>query len=119
MMNVFYSKDAQFELTDDEFSAFIEKADGGGRVWIPRLKVFLSNLFIWAGEKPDDRTRGRLHDGTIVEKINGGWRCLYAPEVRLDPIYYPEIAKDEVMTEREWQANKKLDKTPGAIGKLK
>lgn len=108
MMTVFYSKEAQFILEDEEFAAFIEKAKGGEKVWIPRLKVFLSNMFIWAGEKPADPDRGRLHDGTKVFKKFGEWRSLFSPEAKLDPVFYPEISKDEVMTEEEWQNTKKL-----------
>jgi hypothetical protein len=109
MKTVFFSKDAQFELEDEEFSAFIKTLSSSKRVWIPRLKVFLSDMFIWAGDKPDDKSRGRLHDGTIVIKKFGQWVDAKNDKVILDPSYYPEITKDEVMSEEEWSQKRNTE----------
>lgn len=108
MKTVFYSSQAQFDLTDDEFQSFIKSLENGKRVWIPRLKVFLSDMFIWAGEKPKGEIiHGRLHDGTKVIKRFGEWKDASNPNVILDQSYYPEIAKDEILNEEEY-ANAKL-----------
>lgn len=64
---VFYSKDVQFVLTDQEFEAFIKETEKVERVYIPRLKAFLSGMFIWAGEKPEEIDPNH-------RKIDGG-RC--------------------------------------------
>lgn len=92
---VFYSKDAQFVLTDQEFSNFIKEADKGKKVWVPRLGAFLSGMFIWAGEKPEDNNRRVLHDGSVaVRGMGGAWVTENDPTVRIDLHYYPELAKD-------------------------
>jgi len=93
-MIVFYSKEAQFELTNEEFKAFINKAKSGEKVWIPRLNVFLSNMFIWAGEKPQQTDRRQLHDGTYAVNKFGTWVDEKDPNVKIDLHYYPELAKD-------------------------
>lgn len=93
-MIVFYSKEAQFELTNEEFEAFIVKAKSGEKVWIPRLKVFLSNMFIWAGEKPEPINRRILHDGTPAVLKYGTWVDENDNSVKIDLHYYPELAKD-------------------------
>ena len=96
-MTVFYSKEAQFILSDDEFKAFMEAAKGGKKVWIPRLKVFLSDMFIWAGEKPDQENKPvRLHDGLMAFRDKwGAWRPLNNPDSKIDLRYYPELTKDD------------------------
>jgi len=49
----------------------------------------------------------RLRDGTKVVKKFGSWVDPSNPNLIIDPSYYPEIAKDEVMTEWEWQEKQK------------
>ena len=93
MKTIFFSGNAQFNLTDEEFNDFIKKANNGEKVWIPRLKVFLSNMFIWAGEKPEDPNVRKLKDGTVATKKGGNWFCNYSG-AKLDLKYYPELAKD-------------------------
>ncbi|MFZ5365410.1 MAG: hypothetical protein ACOZBH_04425 [Patescibacteria group bacterium] len=102
MKIIFYSSNSQFVLLDNEFVSFIKELETKKRVWIPRLKVFLSDMFIWAGDKPPDKTKGYLHDGTYVEKRMGKWIDPLRPEINLDYKYYPELAKDEILTELEY-----------------
>lgn len=97
MMTLFYSKDAQFELTNEEFKNFIEQAKSGKKVWIPRLNVFLSDMFIWAGEKPDNRRKYR--DGIAI-KQNGYWIDEFSG-AKIDLRYYPELAKDYEIPPKE------------------
>lgn len=59
--------------------------------------------------KIDDKgqTTGRLHDGTRVKKLFGHWVDAEMVDhdgkpIKLDPHYYPEVVRDEVMTEDEW-----------------
>jgi len=91
MKTIFYSKDASFNLSDDEFANFIEKSKSGEKVWIPRLQVFLSGMFIWAGEKPDDPNRRKLRDGSYAVKRSGQWVCEHDNSIKLDMSYYPEL----------------------------
>jgi hypothetical protein len=93
MKTVFYSRDACFELTDDEFNSFIRQA-AGKKVWIPRLEVFLSDMFIWAGKKPQDNSKRILHDGTRAINKFGQWYLENNPDVRIDEKFYPELNKD-------------------------
>ncbi|HOH62102.1 MAG TPA: hypothetical protein PK698_06500 [Bacilli bacterium] len=95
MKIVFFSKDAQFQLTDEEFVAFMTKVneEPGKKIYIPRLDAYLSDMFIWAGEKPLNPDEMRLHDGTIAVRKFGSWIDRDS-SARLDPTYYPEIAKD-------------------------
>lgn len=100
MKIVFFSRDAQFQLTDDEFKAFIEKANNepNKKIYIPRLNVFLSDMFIWAGDRPESNDKMKLHDGVIAIRKYGQWVDEYSG-ARLDPNYYPEIVKDIIPEE--------------------
>ena len=62
MKTVFYNKNASFELTDDEFKKALVEFDKGRRVYIQRLKISLSPLYLWAGEKQktDDEIIGEI-----------------------------------------------------------
>ena len=45
---------------------------------------------------------GYLHDGTKVIKKFGTWVMPQNDKIKLDPHYYPEIARDQILTEEEW-----------------
>lgn len=100
MKIVFYNASTQFELTDDEFASFIKKAQSGEKVWIPRLNVFLSNMFIWAGKKPQNKDRIKLHDGGgyAIKKF-GIWVDENNPDVKLDLNHYKYLSKDQTYEE--------------------
>jgi hypothetical protein len=103
-MIIYYSSDVQFELTEEEFKGALTAFNSGKNVWVERLKVHLSPFYKWAGEKPKSMINiGRLHDGSRVKKVNGQWVDLIDSSIKIDPSYYPEIAKDEVMSEEDWQ----------------
>lgn len=93
MKTIFYSKDCQFDLTDDEFTSFVDSAGKGKKIWVPRLNVFLSDMFIWAGEKPQPGRR-KLHDGGYAVLKNGFW-VDEASGAKMDLHYYPYLAKDD------------------------
>jgi len=91
MKNVYYSKDAQFELTDEEFKAFVDQSNTNEHVWIQRLNVFLSGKYIWAGDKPENPDRVKLHDGGYAIRKFGSWYLENDPEIKIDLSYYPEL----------------------------
>lgn len=98
-MIIFYDKENQFELTDEEFSKALPAFNSGKSIWVERLKVHLSPFYKWAGTPPVKKDEGYLHDGTFVVKKFGQWIMPDQPEIKLDYNYYPELAKDEVYPE--------------------
>lgn len=108
MKKIYYSQEAQFVLTDEEFTSAILAFNKGENVWISRLQVHLSQFYKWAGESKScvkNQTTGRLNDGQRVFKIGGIWKD--AEGRIIDPQYYPEVAKDNVMSEEEWDERDK------------
>lgn len=72
-------------------------------------------------EQKKTMTRGRLHDGTVVVKRYGSWTPEHDPKVRIDPAYYPEVAKDEVLSEEEWNVKsteKKVLEAPEEVKQI-
>ena len=94
MKTVFYSKDAQFKLTDEEFEKFIPEANQGKKVYIPRLRAVLSNMFIWAGDQPYDTNKVKLKDGTIAVLKFGTWVDDKDNNVKINLDYYPELREE-------------------------
>ena len=94
---IFYAREAQFEVTENEFKQALIAFDGGHKFYIPRLDVSLSPNYLWAGEKPLNRNQGYLHDGIPVVKKFGRWEIVDQPDIVIDPVFYPEVAKDEVL----------------------
>lgn len=66
---------------------------------IPRSSIALYPDELW-GEKSK---MGRLHDGTRVLLRFGQWVDARDEKVKLSLEHYPELARDEVLTEWEWQ----------------
>lgn len=94
MKTIFYSKDAQFELEDDEYNKALVAWDNGKRCFISRLNVSLSPLYIWAGEKPNDNER-TLNDGRKIFKKFNQWYLVNNPDVMIDTNYYPELKEKQ------------------------
>lgn len=109
-MIIYYDHENQFNLTEEEFKVAIQSFNSGKNVWVERLKVHLTPFYKWAGEKPQSLVYGRLHDGTPVIKRFGEWKDARSPGLNLDPHYYPEIIKDEVMTEESFRNSYKKNK---------
>ena len=84
----------QFQLTEDEFKKFTKALENSKMVWIPRLEVFLTDKFIWAGQKPASPDRRLLNDGGYAIRKFGTWYSEKAPDVKLDMKHYPELLKD-------------------------
>jgi len=99
-MIIYYDTKNQFELTDEEFKNALPAFEQGKNVWVERLQVHLTPFYKWAGKKSVfSNTEGYLHDGGKVVKRFGVWVLADNPEIRIDPHYYPEIVKDEVLAE--------------------
>lgn len=101
MKTIFYNSATQFNLTDEEFDSFIKNP--GKKVFIPRLNVFLSDMFIWAGEKPEVTNRRQNRDGQwcIDTFNNNDWRLENNRDVKIDLTYYPELKNLEPKPEYE------------------
>lgn len=111
----------QLKLSGGETYIITEKeaqelllGDKKGLVGINSLQGSVNMSFVTSiiPENKIDRskmTRGVLHDGTVVVKRFGEWSDANNPDVFLDRTYYPEIAKDTVMTEEEYNKQKLLN----------
>jgi hypothetical protein len=114
---------AKFLVNESEYEAVI-KADKS--VYLPRIGSYISKSSIstaypeQTADGIEDRKKqltGRLHDGGRVKRHFGQWimdngfvpddHGNYQP-VFPDPNYYPEISKDCVMTEIEYEKVKHL-----------
>jgi len=115
---VITTKDEILKITNQEFKNLAGKA---GLIYVPSLDQYINISFIYriipesgyANYKKGLKakmTSGRLHDGQKVIKKFGQWVSLNNPETRIDPKYYPEIAKDDILTEDEWQEKLKIKK---------
>lgn len=107
-----------YRITGLEHQAIITREKG--MVYISRLDTTINRAIVASIEPVSSHeaqararaTSGRLHDGTRVVKKFGTWVNADDPNVRIDPAYYPEIAKDEIMTEEEYKAQKSKKALP-------
>lgn len=108
----------KYSVNKSEYQA-IMKADKG--IFVPRLEVYINKSSIStaypesrADEIEDRKSQmnGVLHDGARVIRRFGEWVIANnmvcddsgnTQPIRLDPEYYPEVAKDCVATEKEWK----------------
>ena len=113
----------KYSVNKSEYQA-IMKADKG--IFVPRLEVYINKSSISTAyplEKADEiedrkmQMTGVLHDGTKVKRHFGVWVDMqdsipddegkYQP-IKIDPEYYPEVAKDCVATEQEFEKVRSL-----------
>lgn len=113
----------KIKITEDEYKMLL---NASGLVAFPSCGVTVNTSRIesvYAENHPDviedskDQTSGRLHDGTRVKRHFGEWvdadhmtvddRGNYVP-VRIDANYYPEVARDTIFTEEEYERIKHL-----------
>ena len=114
--------DKKIRITKEE-AEIIAKAPDDKSITISRLGVVVQKrmVMIYPEQREfDDKTKqinGVLSDGTMVKKYFGQWvdANSVAPDdsgnyhpVRLDPVYYPEIALDKVLTTDEYEKIKHL-----------
>ena len=83
-------KNADFKATLETVGKFIDED-------LSKLKI----------KKSDGMKYGRLHDGIKVVRKFGRWMLVNQPTIEADTEYYPEIARDEIMSEEEWQEKNK------------
>lgn len=67
----------------------------------------LLNASSISGVYPDKAIRremaaGRLHDGTMVVRKYGRWVDAENEDANLSPSYYPEIGRDDILSDEEW-----------------
>lgn len=102
---VVFGAGVKIEMTHAELQDFLAEIAKGSEV-VEFKGNFLTKFFRVI--VPKQITEGRLHDGTKVVKQNGQWVDAVDRTLRLDPNYYPEIVKDEVLSEEDWLKNTKL-----------
>lgn len=112
----------QFKITEQEFKQISQV--GSGLVFIKSCgsmintssisSIYPEDLIV---ENPKPQSIGVLHDGTVVKRQFGNWVLINqeypddkgnSQPITLDPSYYPEIAKDCVMTKDEYEKVKHL-----------
>ena len=118
----------RFTITEEEFKSFTENPKG--MIAFPSCHMIVNSSSISClfpesladeVEKRKDQQTGILHDGTRVKRHFGEWvdasgqvpddRGNYVP-IKLDPSYYPEVARDCVPSEKEFY--EKYEKLPTA-----
>lgn len=77
--------------------------------------IFLASISGIYAKSGKQLTEGRLHDGTRVIKKFGRWVDANNPNVSLDAGYYPEIARDEVMSEAEFVSQQEALPEPAPL----
>ena len=93
MKIIYYSKDAQFQLINDEYEKALTAWNNGQKAFITRLNVSLSPLYIWAGEKTTARAQNRDNQWCVDRYNNNDWRLEKDESVKVDLSYYPELRK--------------------------
>ncbi len=101
----------EVSITEEEYQKIIS-SKASGLVFIESLKGTI-NLNSVESILPENLVKkelasGRLHDGTRVIKNFGRWEDMANPKLTLSAEHYPELIKDEVMSEEEYQEKVKL-----------
>lgn len=103
---------AEVFITEEEYKRLIS-SKASGLVFIESLKgtINLNSVEFILPENlvKKELSSGRLHDGTRVIKRFGEWKDANNPELHLDPQFYPEILKDEVISEEQYNSQKLLN----------
>lgn len=116
MKTIFYSKDVQFELSDEEYNKALLVWNSGQKAFISRLGVSLSSFYIWAGNKPVDSfpNRKQNRDGYwCVDRFNNNdWRLEDNQDVKVSLSYYPELRNSYGEEKKEYlgEGNSKFAK---------
>lgn len=95
-----------FVLTEDEAAGIGAKLTEGCE--FVAVRGALINVKSISGIYPDEITEkdaafGRLHDGSRVMKRFGRWTDPENPDINISLEHYPEIARDQVMSEAAYQ----------------
>jgi len=103
---------ASLPLTEEEAKQVLSAITEGDKFVILHgayiLVSSISGIYPEELLEKTDKHEGRLHDGTRVIKQFGVWKDANNPDIRLNTAHYPEIARDEVLTEKEWKDKKEI-----------
>ncbi len=113
--HVVYDANTKIEMNRAEVQKFLKEIQTNDVVEFKGN--FLTKFFRVIARAP--LTEGRLHDGTPVIKHFDRWVDKFNIDVRLDVDYYPELAKDEIMSEDEYQEKIKKIEPPKKYEKTK
>jgi len=100
----------KYLITEEEASKILKLK---GLTFVPSINGYI-NLSFTISVIPEDKIdkssakTGVLHDGTRVVKRFGEWKNVNNPSAILDAKFYPEVARDEVLTELEYNETKLL-----------
>jgi len=95
-----------FKITKEEYENILKAKEGLIFIKSNDATININSVSSIIPENLEEQTTGRLHDGTRVIKKYGKWVLPNRDTLKLDQSYYPEIARDEVMTEKEYQIKK-------------
>jgi hypothetical protein len=87
----------------DEIASMIQR--GSKHVFVNDNLIMANAITGIYAEDAHDQQSGRLHDGTRVIKQFGQWVDANNPNIRLDHGHYPELARDDVMSEEQYKSN--------------
>lgn len=95
-----------FDLTEEEAGAVVRDVLAGKQML--GVRGAMLNARSLSGIYPDalvaqESAFGRLHDGSRVMKRFGRWTDPENPDINISLEHYPEIARDQVMSEAMYQ----------------
>lgn len=102
---VIYDAETKITMTKEEVQKFLTELNKGSGI-VEFKGNFLTKFFRVICKK--ELTEGYLHDGTKVKKIHGEWKDASDPTLKLNTNYFPEISKDEVMSEDQFLEKSKV-----------
>lgn len=97
------------KLSEEEAALVLKAMNSGTKViTIQGNAIVASNITgVWREEltsaKDNKREVGVLHDGSMAIRKFGTWYALSNQSAKIDPAYYPEVAKDVVPSVEEWK----------------
>jgi len=113
MKKVKLSNSTEINIYDDEVQGVLTGISQKDNIVAVRNGVFNSSYFVAIvdsdNEEKKNQTQGILHDGALVIRYFGSWYLdgefdeHGRPTRRIDPAYYPEVARDVVPTRKEFE----------------
>lgn len=106
---------------EDEAKKIAQAINGGkqSHVLVRGALIPRSSIALYPDEYWGERAKqGRLHDGSRVIREFGRWVDARDSKVQISFEHYPELARDEILTEAEWMKHK-LDQMEPGEGRVK
>jgi len=106
----------KINVYDDEVEKILNGIKEKDQIIVLKNGVFNSSAFVSITDELEDKrnqNEGVLHDGTIVIRHFGSWYmdgefdADGKPTRRIDPSYYPEVARDVVPSKKEFETKYK------------